>query len=176
MDLGSILLLAGIFIIVLFLILRPFLEISADRKLISRAVKVDQNEQQRSVLLAERDRVLRSLNEMEFDFTLGKIPAEDYPEQRNMLLHHGAEIFKQLDGLNVETSSNQSLEEAGREVTTKKAPIGDQNNSELSETDISALIAARRREKAEKSAGFCPQCGKPVSISDKFCARCGRTL
>jgi ribosomal protein S27AE len=38
------------------------------------------------------------------------------------------------------------------------------------------LIASRRRERLEKAAGFCPQCGKPVQISDKFCPRCGASL
>jgi hypothetical protein len=38
------------------------------------------------------------------------------------------------------------------------------------------LIAARRRKRDEKTAGFCPHCGRPVLKSDKFCARCGATL
>lgn len=176
MDIGSILLLAGILVFVLFIILRPFLEISADKKLITRTVKVDQNEQQRSVLLAERDRVLRSLNEMEFDFTLGKIPQEDYPQQRTILLQHGAEIFKQLDELNGEMSNKDAVAQIEEAIAAKKSHSTDRASADLSETDVSALIAARRREKAEKTAGFCPQCGKPVSISDKFCARCGKTL
>ena len=33
--------------------------------------------------MAERDRVINSLQELDFDFKLGKIPEEDYPVQRS---------------------------------------------------------------------------------------------
>ena len=52
-----------------------------------------------SSLMAERDRVINSLQELDFDFSLGKIPAEDYPEQRSELLQKGAQILKELDEL-----------------------------------------------------------------------------
>jgi hypothetical protein len=41
---------------------------------------------------------------------------------------------------------------------------------------LEELIATRRRDRQEKSAGFCPKCGKPALKSDKFCSRCGTTL
>jgi predicted amidophosphoribosyltransferase len=37
-------------------------------------------------------------------------------------------------------------------------------------------LAARRRARQDKSAGFCPQCGSPVQKSDLFCPRCGKAL
>jgi hypothetical protein len=42
--------------------------------------------------------------------------------------------------------------------------------------DLEALIASRRRDKEEKAAGFCSQCGSPVHQADKFCPRCGAIL
>ena len=48
-------------------------------------------------LLAERDRVVNALQELDFDFNLNKIPSEDYPVQRAALLQKGADILKKLD-------------------------------------------------------------------------------
>jgi hypothetical protein len=42
--------------------------------------------------------------------------------------------------------------------------------------EIETLIAARRRERSEKSSGFCPKCGRVVVKSDQFCSRCGASL
>ncbi|MFQ5617019.1 MAG: zinc-ribbon domain-containing protein, partial [Anaerolineales bacterium] len=46
----------------------------------------------------------------------------------------------------------------------------------LPDDEIEALIATRRRSRKEKSAGFCPQCGRAAQKSDKFCSKCGATL
>jgi hypothetical protein len=50
-----------------------------------------------SALLAEYDRTVSSLQEMDFDYTLGKIPQDDFPKQRAELLSRGAEVLRQLD-------------------------------------------------------------------------------
>jgi predicted amidophosphoribosyltransferase len=42
--------------------------------------------------------------------------------------------------------------------------------------DIESLIAARRSERKEKSAGFCPNCGRPILSSDRFCPHCGKVI
>src|SRR5688572_2037730 len=52
-----------------------------------------------SALKAERDRVIDSLKELDFDHALGKIPAEDYPVQRAALLQKGVDILRKLDEL-----------------------------------------------------------------------------
>ena len=44
-----------------------------------RARRVTEEEHELSALMAERDRVINSLQELDFDFKLGKIPEEDYP-------------------------------------------------------------------------------------------------
>jgi predicted amidophosphoribosyltransferase len=38
---------------------------------------------------------------------------------------------------------------------------------------VEQKIANRRRERNEKSAGFCPNCGGPLQKSDRFCPKCG---
>jgi NADH pyrophosphatase NudC (nudix superfamily) len=125
-----------------------------------------------SSLLAERDRVITSLQELDFDNTLGKIPAEDYPVQRAALLQRGAEVLKKLDEL---TSSNESDKDVESRIeaaiaSRNVAPVVNEND------DIESLIAARRSTRKEKSGGFCPKCGRPLLASDKFCPHCGKVI
>jgi hypothetical protein len=141
-----------------------------------RTRKAESNEV--SALKAERDRVINSLQELDFDNTLGKIPAEDYPDQRALLLQKGADILRKLDELAPAASSALNAEAriekatiAGRADTGFNSPV-----LADSDDDIESLIASRRKEHKSKSAGFCPKCGKPVLVSDKFCPSCGKSL
>ena len=126
MDLGSIFLLVGVAIIVAFLVLRPLFEISIDKKLIARSQTMTENIQNKSILLAERDRVLRALQELDFDYSLGKIPQEDYPEQRNFLLKKGADLIKELDEM---TGKNNEEDAIGRvEAVVRRKQGGCKSN------------------------------------------------
>jgi hypothetical protein len=131
-----------------------------------------------SALKAERDRVINSLQELDFDFNLGKIPAGEYPDQRASLLQKGADILRKLDELAPVASSAVNAEAriekataAGRADSGVKAVALDD-----SDDDLESIVAARRKEHKSKSAGFCPKCGKPVLVTDKFCPSCGKSL
>lgn len=84
MDIGSILLILGLLLLVTLFIARPLME--------KRSVVVSQEEHELSALLAERDRLLNALQELDFDYAMGKIPEEEYPAQRSVLLQRGAEV------------------------------------------------------------------------------------
>jgi rubrerythrin len=131
-----------------------------------------------SALKAERDRVINSLQELDFDFNLGKIPAGEYPDQRAALLQKGANILRKLDELAPVASSTVNAEAriekataAGRADSGAQTPIPADNDE-----DLESMIAARRKEHKSQSAGFCPKCGKSVLVSDKFCPSCGKSL
>ncbi len=178
MDLGSILLIIALAVVVGVFVSQPLLKFSKKERLISASQAVSAPEHDRSVLLAERDRILTALQELDFDFVLGKIPTEDYPIQRAELAQAGAEVLRNLDQFEpAKTSTELSAEDrveaavaARRADAQKRAGKG----SELDELDV--VINARRRNKQEKSAGFCPKCGNAVQKSDVFCSRCGATL
>ncbi len=176
MDIGSILLILGLAVLVALFITKPLLDISPEKKLISGSVQTNDYDQSRSVLLAERDRVLRALQELEFDFSLGKIPEEDYPTQRKAMMQRGADIIRSLEELTGATGVTPAIQQV-EDALKENAVDGKNENKPVNvDPDISALIAARRRIKEEKPSGFCPQCGKPVAENDKFCARCGKIL
>ena len=140
-----------------------------------RARRVTEEEHELSTLMAERDRVLNSLQELDFDFKLGKIPSEDYPVQRANLLQKGADILKKLDELTPDNTQLETETQIERAITERRAVITSTKRG-LSDDDLESMIAARHRTRKEKSAGFCPKCGKPVLVSDRFCPACGKAL
>ena len=172
MDLGSIFLLLALFIFVAAFIIRPLLE--------HKSVAVSEEEQTLSTLLARRDRVLDALQELDFDYKLGKIPEADYPISRTALLKQGADIIKMLDAHQpqqragtadaleaaIASRREQSLAQTGNGTHTPKMV-------QLPDDNIENLLAARRSTRKSKSAGFCSQCGHPIQASDKFCSKCG---
>ena len=171
-----------------------------------------EEEHELSALMAERDRVINSLQELDFDFKLGKIPSEDYPTQRRKLLEKGADVLQKIDLLTSDGKSNSGREVAqnpkkrskrkeklrkpdSAAVFAPSAVVTPQaaedrieqaiaarraetsiTKRELTDENIEAMISARRMKRKEKSAGFCPRCGKPVLASDRFCPSCGKAL
>src|SRR5512138_2583699 len=111
---GSLLFLLALMLIVVVFIARPFLRKEAAPGQAASDLRQnveDDREHQRSSLLAERDRVLTALQDLDFDFVLGKVPQEDYPEQRAVLLQSGADVLRRLDQLQPETISTGGAED-----------------------------------------------------------------
>ena len=169
---------------------------------------VTEEELEFSALMAERDRVINALQELDFDFKLGKIPSEDYPTQRANLLQKGADILKKIDELTAEERSGsrrvrteylsakdssqrkeklpnpgsspvfvaQNTEDRIEQAIAARRADASIAEPEIADDDLEEMISARRRKRKEKSAGFCPKCGKPVMLSDRFCPSCGKAL
>jgi hypothetical protein len=131
-----------------------------------------------SALKAERDRVINSLQELDFDFNLNKIPAGEYPDQRAALLQKGADILRKLDEIAPVSSSAINAEARIEKATAAgRADAGVMTPSiSDSDDDLESMIAVRRKGHKSKSAGFCPKCGKPMLVTDKFCPSCGKSL
>jgi hypothetical protein len=184
MDLGSIFLILALALLVAIFISRPFYDkkfknapaIDADGNSLENKLSSSDLGKTRSSLLAEHDRLLNALQELEFDQSLGKIPAEDYPEQRMFLLQSGASILKKLDEID-EAVIIEPAEERMEAEAARISLAGRGTSSTSQEQDeLEKLIAERRIKRQEKSSGFCPKCGKPVQVSDEFCPRCGKRL
>jgi hypothetical protein len=199
MDLASILLILALLLLTGWFVGRPLFDRSPAQPAPERTAEEQENHE-RSALLAERDRVLNALQDLDFDNTLGKIPQEDYPIQRQRLLARGAEVLRKLDAL-AQTSEpaetipgeapamEDRLEAAvaarradaavaatvvstGGNGSGRKRAIG----PAIPDDDLEAALAARRRQRNEKAAGFCPKCGKPLQKSDRFCPKCGAKI
>ncbi|SRR6266508_2335622 len=158
MELTAIFFSLAVLILVGMYLYAPFIE--------RRARRVTEEEHELSALMAERDRVINSLQELDFDFKLGKIPEEDYPMQRSSLLQKGADILRKIDSLALRSTQVDTETRIEQAIA---AP-------EVSDDDLESMISTRRRGRKNKSAGFCPKCGKPVMITDRFCPSCGKSL
>jgi len=129
-----------------------------------------------SSLMAERDRVINSLRELDFDFKLGKIPDEDYPPQRADLLKKGADILRKLDAVQPQPISDAEVESRIERAAAARRADAAVKDEPVSDDEIESMLATRRKERKSKSAGFCPKCGKAVLVSDQFCPSCGKAL
>lgn len=194
MDLGSVFLILSLFILAALFVARPLFE---EKRSIVEVPNSD--EHLLSSLMAERDHILDALQELDFDYTLGKIPDEDYPVQRQSLLLNGKEILRQLDTVTSSLEAQPAedrLEAAiaarradGSKAGVPLAPAAVQANGNgrkvvsgagvvnaaIAEPDdnLEVMLANRKRARPDKAAGFCSQCGSPVQMSDRFCPKCG---
>jgi hypothetical protein len=168
MQITAIFFTLAILILVGIYLYAPFME--------RRARRVTEEEHELSALMAERDRVINSLQELDFDFKLGKIPEEDYPTQRASLLQKGADILRQIDALAPQPVAVQDVDARIEKAIAARRADASVARAEISDDDVESMIAARHKARKEKSSGFCPKCGKPVMVSDRFCPSCGKSL
>lgn len=173
MDIGAIFLLLSVVLLTGLFVARPFME----RR---RASIGGSDDPMLSSLLAERDRLISALQELDFDHALGKIPNQDYPAMRSNLLQRASDVLRQLDLLQPHMAANSDAESRVEAVIAARradaAVTGPQKEEEISDDDLEELVAARRAVRKDKSAGFCPKCGKPVLRSDRFCPSCGKPI
>jgi len=168
MELTAIFFSLAVLILVGMYLYAPFLE--------RRARNVTEEEHELSALMAERDRVINSLQELDFDFKLGKIPEDDYPPQRASLLQKGADILRKIDSLAPQAASAQDTEARLERAIAARRADASTTTPEVSDDDLESMISSRRKGRTTKSAGFCPKCGKPVMVTDRFCPACGKSL
>ena len=113
MSIGSILIILALFLLTALVLVQPFFENAPETQ--------NENEGRYAALLTERERALQALQELEFDYELGKIPPEDYPALRKQLLARGAEVLRKLDAY-------------------------EQKRPTSNDDDLEAMIAARREQ------------------------------
>jgi hypothetical protein len=168
LDTGSLLLILSIAILTGLYVARPFF---------SETLSNDSDDPSNDMLsfqelalldlLEKKDRIFTELQELDADFSMGNVQTDAYPQLRDELKFKAAEILKRVEEL--ETSIQASGEgefEAVEAIPQKAMP---ENRMDA----IEELIVARRRSRNEKSAGFCPRCGKVIQKSDVYCPGCG---
>jgi rubrerythrin len=172
MEIGAIFLLLAVLVFTALFIARPFMERG-------RTTTVSAEEQELSSLMAERDRLITALQELDFDHALGKIPSEDYPGMRATLLQQASDVLRRMDAFQPQitnTTDAESRVEAVIAARRADASVQKSEKHEVSDDDLEDLVASRRAARKEKSAGFCPKCGKPILRTDRFCPHCGKAI
>jgi rubrerythrin len=177
MEIGSFFLILALLIPVSLFIARPLL----DKEAAAMTPEEDLYEHELSALLAERDRILTAIEELDFDNALGKIPEGNYEPTRERLLMQGAEVLRKLDTIDPSSADpdmEQRIEAAIAERRVAAARVDESPAVMVVDADdeVELQLAARRRGREGKSAGFCPQCGRPIQEADRFCPKCGNAL
>jgi hypothetical protein len=165
MVIGSIFLLFALAIVVFLFIFLPLLEPSGPDELVVKR-EVQQQECRRSALLADRDRLLNTLLELDADNELKKIPSDDYARTRAKLVKEAADILRRLDEMNL--INHQQIAATAQTVD---------------EDELERMIASRKRELSVSAVSlpnkdgkttYCQCCGNPLMPGDKYCSVCGR--
>lgn len=153
MDLGSILFGLALLILLAAFVGRPLLN-SANVSIVGAP------DRKLSRLLAERDRILNTLQELDMDYAVNKLEERDYRIQRSALVERGAQVLREIDQL------------SELPPTIEPAQVNDL------EAQIEAEILRLRTRSASESepAGYCPACGSAAQAGDRFCTHCGETL
>jgi hypothetical protein len=152
MDIGSVFVIAGIFLLAGLFVVRPFFE--RDRR------GEDRVRHRYSHLVAEKERLLEAIQELDLDLELKKITPEDHARKRSQLTAEAARILKELDQLQ---STDPGLPKA-------QPGAGDEVD------ELEALISSRRKELHGSPEAFCPHCGKKVQEEDQYCTHCGEKI
>jgi NADH pyrophosphatase NudC (nudix superfamily) len=178
MTTGSILLGLALVVIVGLYVARPLLAPKVD----SRPKKSIYND-----LLANKEFYLIQIKSLELDYSTGKIPEEEYQQQRAALVAEAAATLKRIDEIEAAATQTDPQPEANL------APISPEMDVDA---DIEAAVSRLRHShhapappglerglaapvalSAERSEPkFCPQCGQATDLGDKFCVNCGTKI
>lgn len=102
MPIGSLLLVAALVFLVIIYLATPFF---------TSTENWGKESPLRSSLLADKERILEAILELESDYKMGKVPEEVYQEQRPFMLERVAKVLSQLGENPAKDSSDEALEE-----------------------------------------------------------------
>ncbi|MCJ7718058.1 MAG: zinc ribbon domain-containing protein [Anaerolineales bacterium] len=151
MAFSSFLIVLVIFVLTGSIIVRPFL--------VEQHTGSPDVPQKYDSLLADRERLLSAIEDLDLEFELEKISSKDHSRNRDILLAEAAEVLVQLDKLEKRVPKNKRI--------SSPTESGD---------DLEEMIETRRRELKGDKSSFCSNCGKAVKLEDQFCGQCGEKL
>lgn len=160
MNLGAIFLLIAMLIVIGVIISRPFLNSTGIGQPKPSFKPIDPIH---SSLLAEKERLLSSIQELESDHEIGKIPDDLFPEQRKTLMQETGLVMFKLE--QIQANQDDSSEQTDDVI-----------NENQGYDDLEEMIAKRRLTLHQRSTGFCQKCGNAVLESDRFCPKCGAII
>jgi hypothetical protein len=129
------------------------------------------SERERAALQREKMLVLRSIKELEFDRSMGKLSDKDFDEMAVRLRTRAMTLMKQLD--EGAGGYRAMIERELRTRLARRAESGDRRpGSALPASDARVEVAAT----ATVTPGACLNCGTANDADAAFCKRCGGKL
>lgn len=113
----------------------------------------------RDSLIAEKERLLNAIEEIDLEYELNKISSEEHTRNREILMGEAAKVLTELDKYPKSGSSK------------RKTTVSDEKKDNLER-----MIADRRKQLKREMSKKCPHCGETVDSSAQFCSHCGGAL
>ncbi len=175
---------------VLAFMISPMLEGSGRRPWVARSTR-----SRRDDLLKKKDFIYSSIRELNIDYSMGKLAAEDHEALRQEYMKEASDVLDELDRTAAtDLPVEDQIEEAVREIRRRRDPATDvaatvddvavddkasvvarpdDAPAEDARPDPSARVQECRicRKVNEQSARFCIECG--ASLKSITCAGCG---
>ena len=167
MDLATVLVLVAMLILTGAFITRPLAA--------GEGRTVGERERRLSALYAQQDQILSFLQELDMDFTMGKILPEDHVAQRAEWVARGADVLREIDELRSDGAEGAASNEMEARLEAKVAGLR-RTLAHEGEDDLEGRLeaeVARVRESLKTVSGYCGHCGNALVSGDRFCPRCG---
>lgn len=131
--------------------------------------------------------LLAAIQDLMFDYEMGKVSSEDYETLLNRTKLEAANVRRHIDQLNRSSTEviDAALEAEIEALIAQTSPAG-LNGKETLLREVEAEIELLKQVKPEQPTDhaprfsrdglICPQCAQPVRSGDVFCARCGQSL
>jgi len=119
----------------------------------------------RAALEREKNLLLRSIKELEFDRAMGKVAEGDYEEMVARLRSRAVRLLQQLD--NTSSGYRELIE---RELASRLVKAGSRESTESKES-VESIESVE-----SNSEGICKSCGTLNDEDAKFCKSCGNRL
>jgi len=103
-------------------------------------------------LESQKDSLYTAIQDIEFDYGLGKLSAEDYQELKQQYKLQAVNVLKKLDEINKVAGLN------------------------LIDSEIENEITAIRKSTSPHANLKCESCGTEYKTGDVFCSKCGSKL
>jgi rRNA maturation endonuclease Nob1 len=144
-TIGSIFLGLALLLLLFLFLVRPFMKAPPEVEAVTK----------RQELETRKDAVLEAIRALDFDHDTGKMPDQEYEQQRSALMAEAAVTLKALDELPAATVDDDVYAQIEAAISRIKAQ----------RTQIDGLPAR-----------FCTNCGQVLDSGDNFCARCGQPV
>jgi len=119
-------------------------------------------------LNSEKELLYTALNDIEFDYGLGKLSREDYDELKRDYKAKAVSVLKEIDEISKGVHSTELEDELEKEITTtRKSKLPEENKIE------EEILKARKQKNDKNKYLTCMNCGRQYSAGDLFCSRCG---
>jgi hypothetical protein len=151
MEIGSLIIVLLLFFLSGLFVLRPFLVKTESRGRAGTTM--------RDSLVAEKERLLQAIEEIDLEFELEKISSAEHTRSRDLLMVEAAGVLSELDKM-------------------PKPKSGKKNNADPVQDgdDLEKMIADRRKQLKKDRSVKCPHCNETVEKGAQFCSHCGGAL